>query len=296
MLIIKKSKGFTLVEVLLYFGLFALIIAITYPIFVSVLGNYLNFKSHVDISAEIRNVFLAVQKEIFKSNSIDILTDWEIVFNQKNNNFSAIFQTKPVYLSNNKLNGYASNLSVGSISFNGDLYGVSYIPVSNCTISSSNNIPALYSFSGYAWSPNIGWIKFRNTEANEPIYGVCEDTNKEIRGFAWNDAIGYISFNCADLGVCGSSNYKVIEKENYLYGYAWNEVIGWIIFDGRGGKVYLAKLDPFIKSINLISDPRVFVDDLKFSRVGETLKVNLKIKGPGNSYEESESAIALPFK
>lgn len=119
-------------------------------------------------------------------------------------------------------------------------------------------------FSGYAWSENIGWIKFDpagpypgapsssatlNLSTNEvsgwaracagavnpdctggtnpdsggwdgwikmrgtvPNYGVSLNPGtKEFSGFAWgSDVIGWISFNCADLGACGSSNYKVI--------------------------------------------------------------------------------------
>jgi hypothetical protein len=119
-------------------------------------------------------------------------------------------------------------------------------------------------FSGYAWSENIGWIKFDpagpypgapsssatlNLSTNEvsgwaracagavnpdctggtnpdsggwdgwikmrgtvPNYGVSLNPGtKEFLGFAWgSDVIGWISFNCADLGACGSSNYKVI--------------------------------------------------------------------------------------
>jgi len=58
-----------------------------------------------------------------------------------------------------------------------------------------------------------GWIKMRGTA---PDYVVSWNSGiKEFSGFAWgSDVVGWLSFNCADLGVCGSSNYKVIADIN----------------------------------------------------------------------------------
>ncbi len=293
----KKNQGFTLIEVILYFGLFALIIGIAYPILNEALKNYFVLREEVDLRSEIRNIFLRIQREIFRSKSLDILTDWEIVFVQKNENV-VIFLTQPIYLdlSSSRVKGFANNLSVGSISFNGPTYYVSFLASSSCQISSGSSVPAIYAFSGYAWSPNIGWIKFRNTDSGEPVYGVCLDQQNQLRGFAWSDVVGWISFNCQDVNICPTSNYKVIVKDNYLYGYAWNEVIGWLIFDGQAGKVYLAKTNPAVYYLDLISDPRVIFQDLKFTKTGRSFKVNLKVKGPAGTYEEGETAIILPFE
>ncbi len=64
--------------------------------------------------------------------------------------------------------------------------------------------------NGGGWD---GWIKMRGTA---PDYGVSWNSGtKEFAGFAWgSDVIGWISFNCADLGVCATSNYKVIANIN----------------------------------------------------------------------------------
>ena len=293
----KKSSGFTLIEILLYFGLLTLILGIAYPIFTEVLKNYTSLREKIDLKTEMRNIFLRIQREVMKSKSLDIMTDWEIVFDQKNEKIS-IFLTKPVFLdqSLSTLKGYANNLTVGSINFFGPNYNVSFSASSSCAISASTNVTSIYAFSGYAWSPNIGWLKFRNSDVGEPIYGVCLDQNNELRGYAWNDVIGWLSFNCQDINVCSTSNYKVKVKDNYLYGYAWNDVIGWVIFDGQGGKVYLGKMNPGIYFVDLISDPRVFVEDLSFTRIGESFRVIIKIKEPGGTYEAGETTIVSPFK
>jgi type II secretory pathway pseudopilin PulG len=288
------SSAFTLVEILLYLMIFSLVIIIVYPLFNLVLTNYLIQRSKIDLGSEIRNIILRFQREIITAQSMDILTDWEIVFDNGNENI-AFFQTKPIYLTNNKIEGYANNLKVGSFKFAGPNYYVSYISSSSCVIGTSS-ISSIYSFSGYAWSPMIGWLKFRNDHNIEQPFGVCQDSNNELRGYAWNDIVGWVSFNCQDLGVCSTSNYRVKNVNGYLYGYAWNDSLGWLIFDGKGGRVYLAKMNPNIYYLDLISDPRVFVEEMFFSEIAQSLKIRFKLKGLGNSYEQSETAIVLPFK
>ena len=54
-----------------------------------------------------------------------------------------------------------------------------------------------------------GWIKMSGTS---PDYGVTLDTTTNtFSGFAWgSDVIGWVSFNCANDGSCGTSDYKVV--------------------------------------------------------------------------------------
>ncbi len=289
----KFLSAFTLIEILIYLGLFAIVL----PILVNLLTDYFNVKNKLDLKSELRNIFLKIEKEVIQSTSLDILTDWEIVFNKKNETL-AIFKTSPIYLDLNSstVKGMATNLNIGSISFSGDNYGVFLTATSTCFITQSNSTSSIYSFSSYAWSPVIGWIEFRNNFSTEPLFGVCETTNKELVGWAWNDIIGWISFNCSDVNICQTSNYKVFENNGYFYGYAWNDNVGWIIFDGKKGSVYLAKINPNLYYLELLSDPRVFVEDLKFSYVGNSLKTDIKIKSGNYFYEQGETAIILPFK
>lgn len=54
-------------------------------------------------------------------------------------------------------------------------------------------------------------------------------TSQPITGYAWSDTLGWISFNCSDLGTCGSSNYGLtIAVDGAISGYAWSEFAGWI--------------------------------------------------------------------
>lgn len=293
MLYLNNKSGFTLVEILLYLGLISLILVIVYPIVTTMLMNYISFKGSLDLGSELRNIFLRIQKESLNSKNINILTSWEILFTKNNNDKIAIFLTRPIYLneSSSTVNGYASNLAVGSIKFDSDNYGgVYFVSSSSCSIGSSN-VPSVYALYGYAWSPKIGWIKFRNDSDEDVSYGVCKDSNGQLRGYAYNDIVGWISFNCLDGGVCGVSNYKVIENNKYLYGYAWNDILGWIIFDGVGGKVYYAELKPYIQRLELISNPRIFVKDLSFSLRNFSTNIYIQLVGPGGTFLDNETVI-----
>ena len=73
--------------------------------------------------------------------------------------------------------------------------------------------------SGYAWSENIGWIKFNN---ESPAYAVSVDSaTGTFSGYAWSENIGWISFNEADLSGCDSGNCRA-ELD-----FDTKEVSGW---------------------------------------------------------------------
>ncbi len=50
-----------------------------------------------------------------------------------------------------------------------------------------------------------------------------------ITGWGWSDTIGWISFDCSDVGVCGTNSYGVgVDGSGNLSGYAWSDSIGWV--------------------------------------------------------------------
>src|SRR3989344_3327174 len=93
--------------------------------------------------------------------------------------------------------------------------------------------------SGYAWSDNIGWISFNDTNhiGLGPVqYGVTVSSTGAISGYAWTDSIGWISFNRADVLACPAVNRVCAPTYNVnrtatcfaralAYGDGWE---GWI--------------------------------------------------------------------
>jgi len=137
------------------------------------------------------------------------------------------YSTDTVIVSGSKLTGYASS-SVGDMSLdcyttrNGNICGVSNYGVCN-GLNATHNVDGTCSnaeadgyLSGYAWNDTIGWISFCGGRGTPQCpgsipYGVTiTPTTGTFNNYAWNDTVGWISFNCADAGVCGNSNYKVV--------------------------------------------------------------------------------------
>ena len=62
-------------------------------------------------------------------------------------------------------------------------------------------------------------------------------TNNQLKGYAWSSNIGWVSLSCLNESACSVSDYQV-EVEPFLggkfSGYAWSSNIGWIRFDPPG--------------------------------------------------------------
>jgi len=111
--------------------------------------------------------------------------------------------------------------------------------------------------TGWGWSDNVGWVCFGSTcpgitPEGGGGYAGWDSITKEIGGWAKvifdppmeND--GWISLNCANPGVCGTSNYKIIldDFDDDVSGFGWSANdnsgdivgLGWFDFDQMYGR------------------------------------------------------------
>lgn len=106
--------------------------------------------------------------------------------------------------------------------------------------------------SGYAWSSNIGWIKFSGAN-----YGVTMSDAGNFSGSAWSPNIGWLIFNGQRARTIGwdgevrmrGSRYAVTpDADNcHLQGWAWgSEVIGWVHFSGPNYAVSIDGCAPIV--------------------------------------------------
>jgi hypothetical protein len=112
--------------------------------------------------------------------------------------------------------GYAWSSNIGWISFNrsdtgnppGAPFNSGSGPIAQIDWSTgamTGWVRAL-SADGNGWD---GWIKLSGTATDGSSYGLSLNGN-DFSGYAWgSDVVGWISFNCADAGICSTSNYKV---------------------------------------------------------------------------------------
>lgn len=65
---------------------------------------------------------------------------------------------------------------------------------------------------------------------------ITNTSNPDLSGWAWSSTIGWLNFNCADKGVCGTSDYRVEMNPvtGILNGWAWSPSIGWVEFNAAG--------------------------------------------------------------
>lgn len=60
----------------------------------------------------------------------------------------------------------------------------------------------------------------------------AQAASRDLHGWAWSSHVGWVGFNCEDVSVCATTNYKVVydDVSGNLTGYAWSSSIGWINF------------------------------------------------------------------
>ena len=104
-------------------------------------------------------------------------------------------------------------------------------------------------YSGWAWSPVIGWISFNSVTnpAAMAAYNVYDQAvapdRANVRGWAWSSVAGWISFDCTTSGTCGNwddgagldgdpgDDSVWVDNTGDYHGWAWSPTVGWISFD-----------------------------------------------------------------
>jgi hypothetical protein len=140
---------------------------------------------------------------------------------------------------------------------------------------------------GYAWSENIGWIRFKNGS----LYGVTINTaTGNFAGHAWSENLGWLSFTSTETASCGTnanldtqtgvvtgwakflSNGECVKlnppngvtyssNSSEFSGYAWGgDFAGWIKWKKAGSNSYVVTsgspiLAPPTAPSNLVATP-----------------------------------------
>ena len=92
------KKGLTLLEVVIFLGVFSIVGLIVFPLLINTLNFYQGSIGEIDVSREARNLILTFQKESYKSKNINFITDYELLFEKYNGEKSLLFRTSPVFL------------------------------------------------------------------------------------------------------------------------------------------------------------------------------------------------------
>ena len=185
------------------------------------------------------------------------------------------------------LSGWAWSSTIGWVSLdstNPELSGVTpagspYGVNISMTNLNSINTPAggvIGTLSGYAWSPNIGWISFDPadiTSTNCPTGSACTPTvnltTGAISGWAralagsgtmgWDGWIELAGTNHVTNGAAASRGVTFSSTTNTFSGYAWGSTnVGWLSFANAtcpGCYVPLTVVNPSAGAITITSSP-----------------------------------------
>ncbi len=272
----KKTKAFTLLELLIYSGILVVSAGLVSGIVYTV--------SRANIKTQVNDAL---------SNQ---LTRFEEVFRQK------IQIAKDI----NSISGSVLSLEISDANKNPTIFtlanNVAYIQEgsdSQVALNDSTKVkvtslvfastgPESTSISNtyhYAWNDQVGWIDFAYPGGNIQIptgegdlsglayvisdshwislnclstescydadenptgidYKVSSDANGNLTGWAWSEYYGWISFNCLTDNSSSFSDYKVtIDQENGEFDrHAYSENIGWISFNCKTGGDYQSNI------------------------------------------------------
>jgi len=136
-----------------------------------------------------------------------------------------------------------------------------------------NSTPKTPGLSGYAWSENVGWIKF--AEPGGSLYqGGVELQGGYFLGYAWSENIGWVSFSLSNRGPNNNEDpAKYDEETGKITGWAkvigfdndsecevnvnceYNWASGWISFSGANYGVTFEPTKGMIGT-NSLNDPK----------------------------------------
>ncbi len=274
---LNRPAGFTLIEILIYFAILMILIVVLFPILSRFLTYSSSYQNKMFLRSESDKVFQRLTNDAAIADEVVLLPDWGIdfIFTTSSSQEIRMSQTNSIG-AGGALSGYGWFYQAGGLSLNcADLgvcassnYDVIRVASTSCLTAASSTPISGYAYSGYSWSPVIGWLKWREADPTEPVYGVCENgTTNALSGYGWNDLVGWIHFN--------GSNYGVSDSTSTLVGDAWNDTIGWLRFDGSNQTIYLLE-QTTSTSIELpILDPTVSVTNFQITPVGRTIQFGL---------------------
>jgi hypothetical protein len=88
----------------------------------------------------------------------------------------------------------------------------------------------------YAYMESGSWIDFGGADGGITATATVKVTDTVLSGYAWSPEYGWISLNCSNENSCATVDYKVSNNgEGVLSGYSWSESAGWIDWKPANG-------------------------------------------------------------
>lgn len=307
---LKKEKGFTLIEVLIYAGILVVSAGLITGIVYTISKANLRTQVEEELNNQLTRFEEVFRQKIGISKGVNSISDsfLSLETSDENKNPTVFtFDENIVSIQEGSGNKLALNDS-------------DKIKVTSLTFTSTGPEGVnISSTEHYAWNDQVGWIDFAYPGGNVQVptgegdlsglayvlsdshwislnclstdscatvnYKVSSGANGNLSSWAWSENFGWISFSCTTGGsdsenICISSDYgvTVATSTGEFDGYAYSENIGWISFNCETGGDNQA---------NICSTSNYKVEDLR----SKTFAVKVDITLQYNS-EKPELAIS----
>jgi len=262
----KSGAGFTLMELLLYAAILAIIGVSMTGFFSEMYDYYYNVQIKSTVTQNLRYASQSIQQLIRQSQSITTASGTTLILamtdaSQNPTEFGLDTGTGKLY--KKIAGGNMVYITPDSI----EVTNVSFSRLSSNLTKALN--PNQWAWSGGASSETInegiGWVDFNPSSSDVRIpvgagdflgmayipasndyinlncvttdscsdvsYKVYADASGTLHGWAWSDAYGWFSFNSAETTSTVPYSVSINQTTGSFSGYAWSENIGWLSFN-----------------------------------------------------------------
>ena len=212
----RKTKGFTLMELLIYSAILAISAGAIGGIFYTISKANLKTQAENEVNNQMARFEEIFRQKIEAAKGVNTISGSLLELNMGTATTTFSLSNNVVYLQE----GGGSQLALND-SNKVKVTSLLFTP----TGASGAQISNTYH---YAWSGNYGWIDFAYPGGNVRVPIGAGDLNG---GAYVLSNSSWISLNCAYTDSCSSVSYKVSSDANgNLSGWAWSESFGWISF------------------------------------------------------------------
>jgi|GEM_PF-1348355 len=258
------GRGFTLIEIVLYTGILAVVGLIGTQFFLVISRSYFQDQARNEVTQNVRFVSHTMQQAVraaakvntASSSMLDLaMTDAAksptvftlangVLYRQEGGGAQVALTSDKVEVTSLYFYSVATQQTIvdpvyhwawngGASSTSGIIEGVGWIdfnpPLGNVRVPLGQG-----DFYGYAYIPvSNGYISFNcetTSSCSAVNYKVYSQANGDIRGWAWSDQYGWISFSSADTTSTIAYQVAIATGTGDFSGWAWSENLGWISF------------------------------------------------------------------
>lgn len=220
-----RSKGFTLMELIIYTGILAVTSMLAVSILSSVSRIYTQNQSKIEVVQNLRAATQIIQEAIQQASAIDLASSSTLRLLMPDTATTTFtLSADTIY----KQVGTEAQVAITSQKVKVNTINFSIVSTARALIDPINRWAWSGGASSATTAEGVGWIDFSSSGENVRVPAGAGD----FYGYAYAPGPQtYIALNCATADYC-TYPYKVSsDASGNLDGWAWSDIFGWISFN-----------------------------------------------------------------